>query len=135
MCVGDAILSCNSAHSTAWTTDGSAISDVVRAEPALRNFLDRQRIGTAKPASPVRVATGINDDLVPHAQARELAVDCCRKGAQVTYVPVAVPQLGRALLNHFAPLLTDQGDAIGWLTDRLAGRTAGSTCRSLPLQP
>lgn len=86
MCVGDAILSYNSAHSTAWTTDGSTLSDVIEAEPALRDFLDRQRIGTGKPAGPVRVATGTNDDLVPHAQARRLAVDWCRNGAQVTYV-------------------------------------------------
>ncbi|MFF9086351.1 lipase family protein [Streptomyces sp. NPDC014991] len=135
MCVGDAILSYNSAHSTAWTTDGSSLADVVAAEPALRDFLDRQRIGTARPTGPVRVATGINDDLVPHAQARRLAVDWCRKGADVTYVPVAAAPLGRALLNHFAPLLADQGDAVDWLTDRLAGRPAGSTCRLLPLQP
>ncbi|MFJ3714591.1 lipase family protein [Streptomyces sp. NPDC090057] len=135
MCVGDAILSYNSAHSTAWTTDGSSLSDVIEAEPALRDFLDRQRIGRAKPASPVRVATGINDDLVPHAQARTLAVDWCRKGASVTYAPVVVPPLGRSLLNHFTPLITDQGSAIGWLTDRLSGKPASSTCWSLPVQP
>ncbi|MFF8953548.1 lipase family protein [Streptomyces sp. NPDC014940] len=135
MCVGDAILSYNSAHSTAWTTDGSSLSDVIAAEPALRDFLDRQRIGRAKPAGPVRVATGVNDDLVPHAQARALAVDWCRKGADVTYAPVVAPPLGRSLLNHFAPLIADQGDAIDWLTDRLAGRPAGSTCWSLPVRP
>ncbi|MFF0777887.1 lipase family protein [Streptomyces sp. NPDC003720] len=135
MCVGDAILSYNSAHSTAWTTDGSSLGDVIEAEPALRDFLDRQRIGRAKPASPVRVATGVNDDLVPHAQARTLAVDWCRKGASVTYAPVVVPPLGRSLLNHFTPLITDQGSAIGWLTDRLSGKPARSTCWSLPVQP
>ncbi|MDI1458089.1 lipase family protein [Streptomyces sp. ATE26] len=135
MCVGDAILSYNSAHSTAWTTDGSSLSDVIAAEPALRDFLDRQRIGRAKPAGPVRVATGVNDDLVPHAQARALAVDWCRKGADVTYAPVVAPPLGRSLLNHFAPLIADQGDAIDWLTDRLAGKPAGSTCWSLPVRP
>ncbi|GGW71226.1 triacylglycerol lipase [Streptomyces lucensis JCM 4490] len=135
MCVGDAILSYNSAHSTSWTKDGSSLGDVVKAEPALRDFLDRQRIGRGRPAGPVRVATGITDDLVPHAQARQLAVDWCRKGANVTYVPVSTPPLGRALLNHVAPLIADQGAAIDWLTDRLAGRPAGSTCWSLPLQP
>ncbi|MFE5402461.1 lipase family protein [Streptomyces sp. NPDC056580] len=135
MCAGDAILSYNSAHSTAWTTDGSSLSDVIAAEPALQDFLDRQRIGRAKPAGPVRVATGVNDDLVPHAQARTLAVDWCRKGADVTYVPVVALPLGRSLLNHLAPLIADQGDAIDWLTDRLAGKPAGSTCWSLPIRP
>ncbi|WP_445284819.1 lipase family protein [Streptomyces sp. DSM 118148] len=135
MCVGDAILAYNSAHSTAWTTDGSSLSDVIAAEPALQGFLDRQRIGRAKPAGPVRVATGVNDDLVPHAQARTLAVDWCRKGADVTYAPVVAPPLGRSLLNHIAPLIADQGDAIDSLTDRLAGKPAGSTCWSLPVRP
>ncbi|MGW4440820.1 lipase family protein [Streptomyces sp. NPDC004596] len=135
MCVGDAILAYNSAHSTAWTTDGSSLSAVIAAEPALQGFLDRQRIGRAKPAGPVRVATGVNDDLVPHAQARTLAVDWCRKGADVTYAPVVAPPLGRSLLNHIAPLIADQGDAIDWLTDRLAGKPAGSTCWSLPVRP
>ncbi|MFE9453702.1 lipase family protein [Streptomyces sp. NPDC006739] len=135
MCVGDAILAYGSAHSTAWTTDGRTISDIVAAEPALKAFLDRQRIGTLRPASPVRVATGVSDDLVPHAQARRLAVDWCRAGADVTYVPVLLPGVGRALLNHFAPLLSDQGAAIAWLTDRLSGRPAASTCWSLPAQP
>lgn len=59
----------------------------------------------------------------------------CAKGADVTYKPVVLLPLGNALLNHFAPLLTDQGDAISWLTDRLDGRPAGSNCATLPYKP
>ncbi|MFC4503901.1 MULTISPECIES: alpha/beta fold hydrolase [Streptomyces] len=135
MCVGDALLAYNSVRSNSWTTDGRSLSDIVQSEPALKAFLADQRIGALKPASPVRVATGTADDLVPHAQARALAVAWCAKGADVTYKPVVLLPVGRALLNHFAPLLTDQGDAIAWLTDRLSGRTAGSNCAALPLLP
>jgi hypothetical protein len=99
------------------------------------NFLSDQRIGTPKPASPVRVATGTSDSLVPHAQARRLAADRCAKGADVTYQPVALPDLGSALVNHFTPLLTDQGDAIDWLTDRLNGKQTTSNCAILSLRP
>ncbi|WP_328550865.1 alpha/beta fold hydrolase [Streptomyces sp. NBC_00366] len=135
MCVGDALLAYNSVHSTGWTTDGRSVSDIIQSEPALKAFLDEQRIGTMKPASPVRVATGTGDDLVPHAQARRLAAAWCAKGADVAYEPVVLPNLGRALINHFAPLLADQGDAISWLTDRLNARPAASNCSSLPLLP
>ncbi|MEU9346203.1 alpha/beta fold hydrolase [Streptomyces sp. NPDC048278] len=135
MCVGDALFGYAYAKSTRWTTDGRSISDIIAATPALRSFLDSQRIGTLEPSGPVRLATGVSDNLVPHAQARRLAVDWCAKGANVTYKPVVLPDVGSALLNHFAPLLTDQGDAIGWLTDRLAGKAAGSNCWSLPVQP
>ncbi|MEU9151199.1 lipase family protein [Streptomyces sp. NPDC048417] len=135
MCVGDAILAYGSQRSTAWTTDGSSISDVIGEEPVLQAFLDEQRIGRTAPASPVRLATGVSDDLVPHAQARRLAVDWCDEGADVTYVPVVLPDAGRALLNHFGPLLTDQGDAVAWLTARLSGTPAVSNCWSMPVQP
>lgn len=135
MCVGDALLAYNSTHSTSWTTDGRSLSDIIRSEPRLTAFLAQQRIGTTKPASPVRVATGISDNLVPHGQARQLAADWCAKGADVTYKPVALPSLGSALINHVTPLLTDQGDAISWLTDRLEAKPALSNCAALPLLP
>ncbi|MFG3251199.1 lipase family protein [Streptomyces sp. NPDC048187] len=135
MCVGDALFGYGGDSSTAWTKTGQSLSDIIRAEPALQDFLAEQRIGTLKPAGPVRVATGTSDDLVPHGQARRLAADWCDKGAKVTYVPVLLPGVGSGLLNHFAPLLTDQGNAISWLTDRLSGKPTGSNCWSMPAQP
>ncbi|MER7056353.1 MULTISPECIES: lipase family protein [unclassified Streptomyces] len=135
MCVGDALFGYGGDSSTDWTKTGQSISDVIRAEPTLRAFLDEQRIGKLKPGSPVRVATGVSDDLVPHEQSRRLAVDWCHKGAEVTYDPVVLPGVGSGLLNHFAPLLADQGKAISWLTDRLSGKPAGSNCWSMPVQP
>ncbi|MCK1821553.1 prolyl oligopeptidase family serine peptidase [Streptomyces sp. XM83C] len=135
MCVGDGILHYAYKSSTRWTNDGSSLSEIIAGTPALKSFLDTQRIGRLKPSGPVRVATGVNDNLVPHGQARRLAVDWCKKGADVTYKPVVLPGLGSALINHFTPLLTDQGDAIDWLTDRLSGRAATSNCWSMPIQP
>ncbi|MFD5665388.1 lipase family protein [Streptomyces anthocyanicus] len=135
MCVGDALFGYGGDSSTDWTRTGQSISDVIRAEPALQSFLAEQRIGSTAPGSPVRVATGVSDDLVPHGQARRLAVDWCGKGGKVTYVPVLIPGVGSGLLNHFALLLADQGNAIAWLTDRLSGEPAGSNCWSMPVQP
>ncbi|MFE7069668.1 lipase family protein [Streptomyces sp. NPDC057620] len=135
MCVGDALFGYGYAKSTNWTTDGRSISDIIATTPELKTFLDGQRIGRLKPSGPVRLATGVSDNLVPHGQSRDLAVDWCGKGADVTYKPVILPGVGSALLNHFAPLLTDQGAAIDWLTDRLSGTPTTSNCRTLPIQP
>ncbi|MCX4235654.1 lipase family protein [Streptomyces ortus] len=135
MCVGDALFGYGYTRSTRWTTDGRSLSEIIAATPELRTFLDGQRIGRLKPSGPVRLATGVSDNLVPHGQSRDLAVDWCRKGADVTYKPVVLPGVGSALLNHFAPLLTDQGNAIDWLTDRLAGEPTTSNCWTLPVQP
>jgi hypothetical protein len=136
MCVADALLAYGGRSSSAWTAGGESLADILQVEPKLQATLDAQRIGTLRPTSPVRVATGTADDLVTHGQARRLAVDWCRKGANVTYVPVVLPSLGeQALMNHFLPLITDQGDAVSWLTDRLAGRPVLSNCWTMPIQP
>ncbi|RFU84736.1 triacylglycerol lipase [Streptomyces triticagri] len=135
MCVGDALFGYGFAKSSKWTADGKSMSEVVTEEPAVQAVLDEQRIGKVKPAVPVRVATGVQDDIVPHGQARQLAVDWCEKGANVTYTPIALPNLGDKLVtNHVAPLLTDQGKAISWLKARLSGEETGSTCGELPNQ-
>ncbi|MGI8334437.1 lipase family protein [Actinomadura scrupuli] len=136
MCVGDAVLGYAFTSSTKWTTSGKSLGDIIAAEPVAKAVLDKQRIGTLKPVGPVRLATGVHDDIVPHAQARQLAVDWCRRLGNVTYVPVDLPNLGdKILLNHLAPLLTDQSDAITWLTDRLAGKVTLSNCLTMPAQP
>ncbi|MGP2442784.1 lipase family protein [Streptomyces sp. JW3] len=135
MCVGDALFGYAFARSGSWTNTGQSLGDIIRAEPALQSFLAKQRIGTMKPAGPIRVATGTSDNLVPHGQTRQMAADWCALGGQVDYEPVLLPNVGDKLINHFGALLADQGAAISWLTDRLAGKPATSDCRTLPLQP
>ncbi|WP_373559337.1 lipase family protein [Streptomyces sp. Ag82_G6-1] len=135
MCVGDAVIRYGFTRSTAWTTSGKSVADIIAAEPGAQAVLDEQRLGTLKPTGPVRVATGVEDDIVPHRQARQLAVDWCRKGGNVTYEAVDLPNLGdRILTNHLAPLITDQGSAISWLTDRLEGKPTASNCWTMPVQ-
>lgn len=134
-CIGDAILAYGGRHTTGWTTDGRSVSDIIASEPAAQAVVDQQRIGTIKPAVPVRIATGVADNLVPHKQARQLAVDWCAKGANVDYNAVVIPSVADPLLNHLAPFVADQGNAISWMTDRLAGKAATSNCWSMPIQP
>ncbi|MFC4495907.1 lipase family protein [Streptomyces ovatisporus] len=133
MCVGDAIFGYGFTKSNKWTDSGKSLGEIIAAEPEAQAALDEQRIGTHKPAGPVRLATGVQDDIVPHEQARQLAVDWCRKGGDVTYEGIELPNLGDKLLtNHLVPLITDQGKAISWLTDRLSGEAAASDCATLP---
>ncbi|MDT3727976.1 lipase family protein [Streptomyces sp. DSM 41972] len=135
-CVGDAILGYGFTKSTKWTKNGQSVGEIIAGEPAAQAVLDDQRLGRLKPTGPVRLATGTQDDIVPHAQARQLALDWCEKGADVTYKAVRLPNLGDKLLtNHLVPLLTDQGDAVDWLTDRLKGKAASSNCWTMPAQP
>ncbi|MCL2515842.1 MAG: lipase family protein, partial [Microbacteriaceae bacterium] len=135
-CIGDGIAGYAFQKSSAWTSDGSSLTQVVAEEPALQAALAAQKLGTLAPFGPVRVATGTADDIVPHAQARQLAVDWCARGGDVTYAPILLPNLGDGLLtNHLAPLLADQTSAVAWLTARLSGAPASSNCGALPLLP
>jgi hypothetical protein len=131
MCVGDAILTYAGRRSTTWTTNGESLAGIIETEPRLRAMLDEQLIGTGKPTGVVRVATGVNDNLVPHAQARAMAARWCGLGGTVVHAPLPLPAGGSALLNHFGPLLTDQGTAVDWLSHRLAGFPAVSNCATL----
>lgn len=41
----------------------------------------------------------------------------------------------KILTNHLVPLITDQGDAISWPTERLSGKPFTSNCGTLPGRP
>ncbi|RZF05112.1 triacylglycerol lipase [Streptomyces sp. SCA2-2] len=134
-CVGNGIFGYAGARSSDWTTTGQSLPEIVEDEPVLRRVLDAQRIGRLTPDAPVRVATGVHDGLVPHAQARRLAADWCVRGADVTYVPIKGIDLKEKLVNHFTPLLSDQTNAISWVTDRLAGKPDAPDCATVVKKP
>ncbi|TQL68621.1 secretory lipase [Nocardioides albertanoniae] len=135
-CVGDAIASYPFQRSTSWTKTGESLDQIIEREPAVQEIMAEQKLGNRTPEVPVRVATGIQDDIVPHEQARQLAVDWCGQGAAVTYQPIVLPNLGDKLItNHIAPLLADQTAAIDWLTGLVGGDApAASNCATLPNQ-
>ncbi|MBB2947788.1 dienelactone hydrolase [Actinoplanes lutulentus] len=133
MCVGDALFGYANKRSTGWTRSGQSLASIIAAEPVLKAAIGDQLIGTRKPVGVVRVATGVSDNLVAHGQARTLAADWCRRGGKVVYDPILLADSGSPLLNHFGPLLTDQGTAVDWLTLRLAGVPAISNCALLPV--
>ncbi len=136
-CVGDGILSYAFTRTTSLTRDGSSLSQILDREPGLRQVVADQRIGLSRPGTPVRIATGLSDDTVPHGQVRQLAVDWCRRGGNVTYAPIVIPDLGQkiVLTNHFIPLIADQTAAISWLGSRLEGGAPVSNCGALPVLP
>lgn len=135
-CIADGIFKYPFQRSTNWTTTGESLDEVIEREPAAQAIIAEQELGNRSPQIPVRVATGTEDDIVPHEQARQLAVDWCGQGANVTYKAVVLPNLGDKLVtNHVAPLLADQTAAIDWLTARLKATPTSPNCATLPNQP
>lgn len=135
-CIGGTLFSFGFAKTSKWTKNGKSAYDIVKGDPVLKAAVDKQKIGNLKPAVPVHVMTGTQDDIVDHGQARQLAKDWCAKGVNVKYQPII--QLfgsGGTSLNHLGPMITNSGDAHSWLTDRLSGKSASSNCSTLWLLP
>ncbi|MEV7331961.1 lipase family protein [Micromonospora sp. NPDC093244] len=134
-CIWDAMATYSYQRTNGWTKNLESASAMIAAEPRLRAFIEQQRIGTQKPAGIVRVATGVNDNLVQHAQARQLALDWCQRGGNVVYAPISGINGPSPFLNHVDSLLKDQGTAITWLTDRLKGTPEVSNCATVSQLP
>ncbi|NYH45771.1 hypothetical protein HNR22_005498 [Micromonospora jinlongensis] len=134
-CLWDAMFTYSYQRSTAWTKTGQSISAIFAADPQFRVPFEQQRIGTQKPAGIVRVATGVHDNLVQHAQARQLALDWCLRGGNVVYAPISGIDGPSPMLNHVDSLLVDQGTAVTWLSNRLNGMPEVSNCATVSQQP
>lgn len=135
-CVADTILAFGTRKTSRWTNSGNPAAVDVAAEPVLMKAVDDQRIGRLRPTVPVQVLTGTKDDIVPHQQAKQLALDWCAKGANVTYKPVIqVADSGGLMLSHLRPLLSHQASARDWVVDRLNGRRTSGNCATARLLP
>lgn len=135
-CTADSVIAFGGKKTSQYTTSGESLAQIVAREPSLIDFINAQRIGRLKPTAAVRVSTAMADDLVTHSQARQLAVDWCGQGANVTYAPLNNLSFGtKSILNHLGPLVTDQGAARDWIVDRLAGKPAASNCGSISSMP
>ncbi|WP_430333252.1 lipase family protein [Rhodococcus sp. ACT016] len=106
-----------------YTADHRSLLDNLRDVPEAMAILRAQRIGTLAPSRPVLVTSGRNDDTVPYGQARQLAVDWCDRGANVTFRTNELPPVapGTTFVNHFGPELIDgfgTDSAVRYLLDR-----------------
>lgn len=117
-------------HRTAeWTEDGRSIVELIDALPAVRAVVDEQRIGRSTPGSPVLIVQGRNDDLIPHAQATQLAADWCGRGAVVDFRTEEIPPIAPGfVIGHGLPMVSGLPSALDWMTDRFNAVPAPSTC-------
>ncbi len=135
-CVGDTILSFGFKRTNEWTVSKRSAATVVSEIPEAMQAIDEQRIGKLKPAVPVQVLTGTQDDIVDHRQAKQLARDWCAKGASVYYAPVRqYINTGGSALNHLGPMLTSKDATQAWLIANLKGIKTVSNCGALNSLP
>jgi hypothetical protein len=119
-CVVELITSLNGANFSEYTTEGKTLSELEATQPALRKALEEQNLDEKPVPAPVYHYHGLEDELVPLEQDVNLHYAWCKLGVKDDF------QLYPA--EH---LFTDgiaAGTALKWIEERVAGRTAPSTC-------
>jgi Secretory lipase len=119
-CVVELITSLNGANFKEFTTEHKTLSELEAGQPALRKALEEQNLDEKPVSAPVYHYHGLEDELVPLEQDVNLHYDWCKLGVKDDF------QLYPA--EH---LFTDgiaAGTALKWIEERVAGRTAPSTC-------
>ena len=135
-CIGDSVLAYGFQKTSKWTKSGKTVGQIVAARPEVKAIVDAQKIGNIKPSVPTKIVTGTQDDIVTHAQVKQLAVNWCAKGAKVEYSPSiqVYPTFGTSL-NHLTPALTEGTASQEWLSARLQGKAAPSNCAMVKYLP
>ncbi|MDH6680189.1 hypothetical protein M2284_004415 [Rhodococcus sp. LBL1] len=129
-CVGETRMTYGFQHTSSFTRTGEPLSVVAAREPLAKALIAEQRIGNRTPKAPVLIESGVNDDLVPFGQARQLADDWCAKGATVQFSENLLPPVRPgAGINHAAPYPLGSPEALDWITDRFHGVPAPGNCR------
>ncbi|WP_295627021.1 alpha/beta fold hydrolase [uncultured Corynebacterium sp.] len=127
-CIADSILSygvqgaVGPEPSRALTIDGETLAHHLLNNPDIKQYADRQLIGTSVPTTPVLVTNSVSDDTIPHEQARALAQRWCDAGADVTFRSDELPPTApRFVLDHLAPGAIGYFAGEKWIMDRLNG--------------
>ena len=128
-CIGETAVQFFQHRTTSYTTSGRSAGEIVRHDPALMEFLEKQQVGHLTPTTPVRILSPLNDDVVPGAQSQQLGRDWCAQGAAVEMVIDPMPPVAPGfVLGHAAPMLTNLGGTVQYLADRIDGVPAPSNC-------
>ncbi|WP_435795042.1 lipase family protein [Nocardia aurea] len=126
-CIGDVITKHPFFQTRSLTVDGRPLTEHLATMPEADRALAELRVGGLRPAAPVLITSGLNDDTVPYNQARRLAEDWCGLGATVTFRTNELPPIlpGATIPAHFGPEIIDgfgPDNAITYLLDRLADK-------------
>ncbi|MBF6173274.1 triacylglycerol lipase [Nocardia blacklockiae] len=93
-------------------------------EPAVRDVIDRTRMGQAVPDMPMYIWQGNPDEIIPVGQVNTLVDTYCRN-------PDADVQYTREhLAEHVATEISGAAPALLWMKDRLDGLPATSGCHT-----
>ncbi|MTE15992.1 lipase [Nocardia sp. CT2-14] len=118
-CIGETLLNYSFQHTTQWTNTGESLGAAVTSDPIGRRIVEEQAIGNLTPASPILLASNVNDDAVPYSRVHDLAQTWCERGVPVTLSTIELPPIipGTAV-GHGVPEFANVPAAAAWMIDR-----------------
>lgn len=124
VCAFDAVFRYWFRQSSTLTANGQPVRSFLGAEP-YASIVAENRVGTLRPTAPTLVEHSWIDDVLPPAQAKQMARDWCGRGATVQWrdMLTVVP-----LLAHLLEANTAAGNAANWLNGRFRGTQATNNC-------
>lgn len=129
MCLVDAIATWGGRSTRNFTTTGESLAELAQRLPAAGDPLRAQQLGLKPLTAPMLVQSGVNDDTVPFAQARQMTVDYCSNGNDVTFVAENTPRfVPGTVVNHAVPMLTGLPASLNFLFDRFNGVPGTNNC-------
>jgi hypothetical protein len=126
--VGEALSQCavqlietlRNANFREFTSNHESLEELEKTEPNFKKALEEQSLDNKAVSAPVYHFHGLEDEFVPVSQDVNLHYDWCEKGVTDDFQLYSGDHLFTDPLG--AP------DAIKWLEERVAGKTAPSTC-------
>jgi len=119
-CVTELLTKLNGANFQEFTTSHESLEELEKSEPTFRKVLEEQSLDNKIPSAPVYHYHGLEDEVVPLSQDVNLHYDWCEKGATDDFQ-----------LYDSEHLFTDAigaPNALKWIEERVAGKSAPSTC-------
>lgn len=111
---------------------GKSLSDYTTSNPLSQLpwliRVSESTLGSTKVTVPVLQYHATTDGLVAFGQADSLHNTYCQKGVQLAWKTYDTSALGTTAASHIAPISWANDDVLSYLSDRLAGSPAPTTC-------
>jgi hypothetical protein len=123
-CTLDAVFRYMFRQTSTLTITGQPVREFLGVEPFNR-IVAENKVGNIRPSAPVLVEHSWIDDVLPQAQAKQMARDWCGRGANVQWRDIftIIP-----LFTHLFEANTAANNAANWLAGRFRGTAATPNC-------
>jgi hypothetical protein len=119
-CVTELLSTLKGANFQEFTTEHRTLAELEAAEPVFKKALEEQNLDNKAASAPVYHYHGLEDEMVPVSQDVNLHYHWCTLGVKDDM------QLYNA--EHLFTSAMASGNALKWIQERVAGRSAPSTC-------